>query len=59
MEQWLIANYDLSHKTAQEMADEFNNVLDKSEVDSVLIAIFIFFITLFLKYINVFNKTFK
>ena len=24
MEQWLIANYDLSHKTAQEMADEFN-----------------------------------
>ena len=24
MEQWLIANYDLSHKTVQELTDEFN-----------------------------------
>jgi hypothetical protein len=34
MEQWLIANYDLSHKTAQEMADEFNAVFGTHKTKS-------------------------
>lgn len=34
MEQWLIANYDLSHKTAQEMADEFNTVFGTHKTKS-------------------------